>query len=237
MIKPLIFADTETTGIGKVDRLLQLAFRCDGVDVDELYKPPLSINLMAMAVHHITEKMVTDKPAFNESRECLDLMMRSGKGQILVAHNAKFDLGMLEQEGVTFEDHICTLRVERHLDPKAELESYKLQYLRYLYGMELEAEAHDAWGDILVLEALFWHQVMRIRAMAECDEDTALITMLSVSSVPSIIRRFQFGKHKGEMVEDVLRYDRSYLEWLKREKQKDEEPDEDWLYTFEQLGV
>jgi hypothetical protein len=47
----LAFTDTETTGTEEEDRLLQLAYRCGGKDVNELYRPPVPINLMAMATH------------------------------------------------------------------------------------------------------------------------------------------------------------------------------------------
>lgn len=63
-----IFLDTETTGNGSDDRLCQIAFKPEnGPAVSGLFNPGRPISIDAMVVHHITEKMVTGKPPFQES--------------------------------------------------------------------------------------------------------------------------------------------------------------------------
>ncbi len=58
-----IFLDTETTGTGLDDRLCQIAFKPeDGLAVCELFNPGMPISIDAMAVHHITNKMVQEYP-------------------------------------------------------------------------------------------------------------------------------------------------------------------------------
>ena len=60
-----IFLDTETTGTGNDDRLCQIAFKLGyGPAVCELFKPDKPISIDAMAIQHITNKMVEDKPQF-----------------------------------------------------------------------------------------------------------------------------------------------------------------------------
>jgi len=60
-----IFLDTETTGTEKDDRLCQLAYKLEtGEIVNKLFKPPLPIAIEPMCVHHITNEMVENKPAF-----------------------------------------------------------------------------------------------------------------------------------------------------------------------------
>jgi DNA polymerase III epsilon subunit-like protein len=60
-----IYLDTETTGNGPDDRLCQIAFKPEnGPAVCELFNPGKPISIDAMAIHHITEKMVADKPPF-----------------------------------------------------------------------------------------------------------------------------------------------------------------------------
>jgi DNA polymerase-3 subunit epsilon len=60
-----IFLDTETTGTGPDDRLCQIAFKTgQGTIVNELFNPGKPIAIEAMAVHHITNEMVKDKPPF-----------------------------------------------------------------------------------------------------------------------------------------------------------------------------
>ena len=65
-----IFLDTETTGTEKEDRLCQLAYKTEaGKIANQLFKPPLPIKIDSMCVHHITNEMVADKPAFKDSHE------------------------------------------------------------------------------------------------------------------------------------------------------------------------
>ena len=59
----LIFLDTETTGNGLDDRLCQIAFKPEGGQlICELFNPGIPISIDAMSIHHITNKMVQDKP-------------------------------------------------------------------------------------------------------------------------------------------------------------------------------
>ena len=59
----LIYLDTEATGTRPDVRLCQTAFKLeDGEAVCELFNPGKPISINGMAVHHITNKMVGDKP-------------------------------------------------------------------------------------------------------------------------------------------------------------------------------
>ncbi len=65
----IIFCDTETTGNTEKDFLCQIAYKTDKENFAGLYKPPVKIPPEASAVHHITNKMIADKPAFQESED------------------------------------------------------------------------------------------------------------------------------------------------------------------------
>jgi len=229
----LIFIDTETTGIDPEDKLIQVAYRStDGTDINELFKPDLDVKINAMAVHHITEKMISDKPEFKNSSVYNDLEKRFAAGEIFVAHNAKFDILMLEKEGLKIGTYIDTLKVARHLDPDAKIESYAMQYLRYLLGIEIEATAHDAWGDILVLEQVYYRMLKKIMSEKNITQDEAIKEMIKISAKPSLIRVIGFGKYRGEKLEDISKSDPGYLKWLLGEKQKSEQDEEDWIYSL-----
>lgn len=230
----LLFLDVEATGIDDEDRLIQVAYQTtdDSPFVDQLYTPPLPIKIEAMAVHHITEKMLEGKPAFVNSREFVDLKERFLEGQVFVAHNAKFDADMLTKEGITPTKIIDTLKIARHLDPDGKIKSYKLQYLRYLLGIEVEATAHDAKGDVLVLEQLFYRLLKKMMELENISADTAIEQMIEISKKPMLFKFFPFGKYKNKSVEDVVKEDRGYLEWLLKTKQTEEPDDEDWIYTL-----
>jgi len=217
-----IYLDLETTELGSTARIVQLAYKNKetGDIVNELFKPPVPISFGAMAVHHVTEAMVADKPAFagSEQKEKLTAVL---KDNILVAHNAAFDMGVLKVEGVQTGGYIDTLRVAQHL---IESESHKMQYLRYSLGLNVEAVAHDALGDILVLEKLFEKLILITKKKFSLEKDeSAIEKMMNMTVAPVLMDKFAFGKYKGKSFEEVAATDRGYLEWLyKSETQKPE---------------
>ena len=152
----LIFFDTETTGNTEKDFLCQIAYKSGDEKFVGLYKPEIKIPPEASAVHHITNKMVADKKSFSESEDRQKIKeLFERKNSVVVAHNAPFDLMIIKKEGIEPKKFICTLRVARALDKEEKIDRYNLQYLRYLLEIEIDADAHDALGDVLVLEKLF----------------------------------------------------------------------------------
>ena len=189
-----IFLDTETTGNGPKDRLCQLAFKTsEGLTVNELFNPGMPISIDAMAIHHITNEMVQDKPSFRESdtwQQLHDLL--NSDDNVMVAHNANFDVGMLKREAITPENVVCTLRLSRYLDKEGVIPKYNLQYLRYYLNLNIDAKAHDALGDVLVVEALF----KRIKAkMSDEYGKNATKKIIEISNKPLLYRRMPFGKN------------------------------------------
>ena len=232
-MRKLIFFDTETTGNTEKDFLIQLAYKHGDESFNNLYKPSVKIPPEASAVHHITNKMVRDLPSFKESGHVEKIKkLFEDENSVVVAHNAPFDLMMLKKEGIVPKNFICTLRVARHIDREEKIDRYNLQYLRYLLEIEIEALAHDALGDVLVLEKLFERLKNKIMEEENLSEEETLEKMREISSHPSLFRTFKFGKHNGKRIEEVIKTDRGYLEWLLGQKLSGGEMDEDWIYTL-----
>lgn len=231
-MKDFIFFDTETTGNKETDFLCQIAYKLGDKEFSELYKPPITIPPEASAVHHITNKMVAEKPTFRESTQYAGIKSLFEKGtSIPVAHNAKFDFGMFKKEGIEIPRFICTLRLARHLDKENRIPRYNLQYLRYYLGIEIDAQAHDALGDVKVLELLF--ERLKKKMVEEFgSEEKALAEMLEVSSHPSLLHAFNFGKYNEKSVVEVAKIDRGYLQWMLDQKMQNENDEEDWIYTL-----
>ena len=232
----IVFFDTETTGIGENDRLCQLAVKERSIAepiLNTTYKPPLPISTEAMAIHHITEKMVADRPAFLGAPEYTDLKtLFEHEDTVSVAHNAAFDIGMLAREGIAPQYVICTYKVVKALDPDDLISKYQLQYLRYLWNIEIEATAHDAMGDVAVLEAVF-EKLFSIMLERHGTEEGALAEMIVISERPMLFTTLRFGKHKGRRIEDVAKTDKGYLQWLLGEKKKSPAGETDWISTLE----
>ena len=221
----LIFLDTETTGNDpKNDRLCQVSYKVLGGDmISGYFKPPIPISVKAMSITHITNKMVANAEVFAQSqmRHELQEILRD---HVLVAHNALFDIAMLKHEGLEMPRFICTLRLSRYLDEEAKIPEYGLQFLRYFLDIDVEASAHDAEGDVLVLEALFDRLYAKLPDVEK---------MVEISSHPTLFKNFIFGKYKGQSIDDVAKTDRRYLEWLLSQKELNGEgPDEDWIFTL-----
>lgn len=229
----MIFLDTETTGNDPSnDRLTQLCYKIGDLIVSEYFKPPIPIPVKAMSITHITNKMVADKPEFPGS-ETAKKLQELLADHILVAHNAPFDMAILANEGVKTGEYIDTLRVAKHLDKEFQIPEYNLQYLRYLLDLEIEAMAHDAKGDVLVLEGVFRRLLDKLM-IDGMNEEGAIRQMIELSKKPILIRAFNFGKYRDKLIAEVAATDQSYLLWLLNEKLLKNDPyDEDWIYTLQ----
>lgn len=160
-MKPLLFLDVETTGLTPNDRLCQVAYSFTDDPTMELdipvihsqyFLPPIPVCLDAMMVNHITNKFLADKEVFQQSL-MFPRLAQLLETHTLVAHNAVFDIDMLEREGLKVPSYICTKKVAKHLNLA---EKNNLQYLRYALELDLPtAVAHTAEGDVQVLIALF----------------------------------------------------------------------------------
>jgi DNA polymerase-3 subunit epsilon/exodeoxyribonuclease X len=190
-----------------------------------------------MSVTHITNRMVENKEVFIGSLMYQELEKIFANNNVMVAHNAGFDAGILEKEGILINRFIDTHKIAHHLDVDSELPKHNLQYLRYFYDLEVEnASAHDALGDVRVLEKLFDYffnkMMMEVR-----DEEKVLDRMLEISAMPILIKKFNFGKYFGELVSEVAKKDSGYLSWLFNQKVMDRENgianDENWIFTLD----
>lgn len=231
MFPKLLFLDTETTGLEVEDRLIQVAYSYEYSDKDSYFKPSLPVKIEAMAVHHVTNEMLSEKRPFNESAMKDELSILSFD-HVLIAHNAPFDLGMLKKEGVVFEKWIDTKRVAMHL---IDSPRYNLQYLRYFLGLKPslgELQAHDAIADVRVLECLFAYLFDHIKQ--DGDPDIEIKKMIELSTTPVLLKILMFGKYINQKFEDVVAKDVGYLEWLYNSeiKKNQEEQNEDLVYTL-----
>lgn len=219
----LIFLDTETTHKDETARLVQLAFKLHGDEACKVfyYKPPVAISFEAMATHHITEDMVEKLPSFEQSghRDRLQALLNQN---YLVAHNAAFDTQILKREGLEIKNVICTLKIAQNL---FDLPMYKLQYLRYWAHLNVEGKAHDAEGDVNVLEAVFKYLFGIMRSSIPSDQDV-LEKMLKITQDPVLLKRIGFGKYAGR---EFSMLPTDYLSWLRRQDKL--EPD--LVYTLD----
>ena len=99
----VISLDTETTGISHRlgDRVIEIGAvevidgRISGRQFHTYLQPQRSVNWRAQRVHGISDAMLVGKPLFaSKATELLDFL----GGSEMVAHNASFDVGFLDNE-------------------------------------------------------------------------------------------------------------------------------------------
>jgi DNA polymerase-3 subunit epsilon len=174
--------DTETTGFGPDARILEI-----GCVVFEGLKPvhewsqllcPPNVDWNservkgALAVNHIDPRDLQGKPAF---ADVMSEILLELSGDVLVAHNAEFDLKMLNQElafassqPVTPKLSICTMSIAARLNAVGP---HKLANIAERYRVLPEGPAHRATSDArtagMILAAVYDQLPHDDAAMAE----------------------------------------------------------------------
>jgi len=243
MTKYVLF-DTETTGNQADDKIIQVGAMVIGakgaVEVyDELCSTDVAIKIEAMEVHNITPDIIEGKAPFSATKFWKDLAELNNEKNYLIAHNIKFDLGMIEKEGfVNSMKLIDTLRCSKHLFPESNY--HRLQYFRYSLGLykkeqeeaakhNITIKAHDAIGDVLVMKLLLSELVARVKE--KYAGENPMVKLEELTRTPVMMQSFKFGKYKGELIEDIARSDAGYIKWML----KSLELDEDLKYTLERV--
>jgi DNA polymerase III epsilon subunit family exonuclease len=155
-----VVLDVETTGLRPTaDRVIEVAaFRVATSggrarileEFVTLVNPERPIPPTIVRLTGITPPMVARAPRFPEIADPLMAFIGS---RVLVAHNARFDLGFLEAElqraraRRLSHPHLCTLALSRRLFP--ELPNHRLPTLAHYLGIEMETwhrARSDAWA-------------------------------------------------------------------------------------------
>jgi len=243
MTKYVLF-DTETTGNQTEDRIIQIGAMVVGAKgevtvYNELCSSEIPIKIEAMEVHNLTPDMLEGKTNFKSTRFYNDLASLNSENNYLIAHNIQFDLGMLTKEG--FQNRmrlIDTLRCSKHLYPDSDY--HRLQYFRYSLGLykdeaneaqkhNIVIKAHDAIGDVLVMKLLLSKLVARVKEQYQ--GVNPMVKLEELTRTPVVMKKFKFGKYKGEEIADIARSDAGYIKWMV----KSLELDEDLKYTLERV--
>lgn len=226
LAKKYIILDTETTGTGEEDRLIQLGYIVLGAKEVEVHNEFCSSNIPisfgAMEVHGITPDLLEGKPPCVQTASYKRLLELNTPQNYMIIHNAPFDLGMLEREGFNTQMKVIdTLRVAKHVLPNED--AHRLQYFRYkfeLYKQEQKEaddlgviiKAHDAIGDVLVLKLLL--SKLREIVQEQFPGENPVEKMVDLTNTPILVKSFRFGKHKGKTLEEVAQSDAGYMRWM-----------------------
>ena len=147
----------------------------DGVLVEGLallFKPPYPHNWFHegnIRVHGIRASDVEDALEYNEA---LPAMLEFIGADVLVAHNAPFDMGVLRASAAAIDaalpelSYLCSLAMARK---SYNLESYRLNSVAYAVGHE-EFNHHDALADADACARIVVHMAKKKHDVDNLDE-------------------------------------------------------------------
>ena len=235
---PLLFFDIESTGLNIAsDRIVEISIvkvspggpgQPNDVEVKtRRINPTIPITPGAQAVHGISDEDVKDCPTFKQVAKSLAKLM---EGCDIAGYNSlKFDIPMLAEEflraGVDFDFRKRKLVDVQNIFHKKEQRTLKAAY-KFYCGKNLD-NAHSAEADTMATYEVLEAQLDRYGNDEEdpLQNDVAYLAKYScqnrlVDYAGRIALNdddepvFNFGKHKGRRVVDVLTKEPSYYSWM-----------------------
>ncbi|MFO0629122.1 MAG: 3'-5' exonuclease [Polyangiales bacterium] len=175
-VADLVAFDTETTGLGWGERLVEIAavrFRGDAVLArwSTLVNPERAIPASVIPVHGITDAMVQGAPL---APEAISTFRAFCAGATLLAHHARFDRNILAAETARadlapLENPLrCTLALARREIPEAP--RHGLARLSAFLGLPPHEGPHRAAQDAEQTRRVFLASVARMPARAQLDD-------------------------------------------------------------------
>ena len=238
---PIVFLDLETTGLNIVsDRIVELTYLKVFPNGKEEVKtirvnPTIPIDPKATAIHGITDEDVKGLPTFNEIARTLANEL---EGCDFAGFNSnKFDFPMLIEEFLRAEVDI-DLKKRKFVDVQVifhKMEQRTLSAALKLYCNKELVDAHDSKADTIATYEVLQAQLDKYLGSKFIDpagvmsdpiqNDIDFLAKFSshtnnVDFIGRIVYNekgqevFNFGKYKGQLVEDVFKKDQSYYSWM-----------------------
>jgi DNA polymerase-3 subunit epsilon len=228
LTKPIAFIDLETTGVSlSTDRIVEIAIIKIMPDQSRITKrkiinPQMPIPQGAIDVHGITNEMVKDAPTFkqvaNEVKVFID-------GCDLGGYNSnRFDIPILMEEFLRAGMNV-DLSTRKMVDVQHIFYSMEPRTLTAAYKFYCQKElidAHSAEADIAATIDVFLAQLNKYTQLGNTVE--SVLGVIGEDKIVDYARRFSFddkglevfnfGKHKGLSVLDVIKKEPSYYDWI-----------------------
>lgn len=214
--------DCETTGLDpEQDRVIEVAAVRFSINetfdtFESLIDPECPIPDSSIAIHHITQDMVTGKPKI---KDVLPELLKIFRDHVIIGHGVLFDMQIIanaaKRHGIP-----CTIMNNPFLDTLRMARLYgespvnSLEQLRKHFNIQAEG-AHRAMNDVVVNVEVFKQLAKGYRSSRE---------LFDALSRPILFKIMPLGKHKGRQMRDIPL---DYLLWAARQ-----EFDNDLLYSL-----
>ncbi len=225
---PLIFFDLETTGIDVAnDRIVEISYLKIYPNGDEESKtmkvnPTIPIPAKVTAIHGITDEDVKDAPKFAEIAKTLGKVF---EGCDFAGYNSnKFDLPLLAEEFLRVGADI-DLKKRKFVDIQVIFHKKEQRTLSAAYKFYCDKDlqnAHTAEADTRATYEVLMAQLDRYNDLPNDIDELSKFSShnRNVDFLGRIVydedgnEIFNFGKHKGQRVVDVLKKDQGYYAWM-----------------------
>ncbi len=241
LTRPIAFFDLETTGVNVAsDRIVEISILKISPDGSKEIKtkrinPTIPIPIQSSLIHGIYDKDIANEPTFKSIAKSLsDFLVNCD----LAGYNSnKFDVPILVEEflraEVDFDIKGRRLVDVQNIFHQMEQRTLKAAY-KFYCGKQIE-NAHSAQADIEATYEVFLAQLERYDGVLFEDRNgnistpvindiKALHDFTNINKNADLAGRivyndknvevFNFGKHTGKPVEQVLREEPSYYSWM-----------------------
>ena len=227
--KPICFFDLETTGTnpGK-DKIVEIAVL--KLDINNQKKemvwrinPECPIPEEASSIHGITDEMVKDQPTFKHySKEIHNFI----EGCDLGGYNIdKFDLPLLVEEFIRSGIDVSSFVKVKTVDVQTiffKKEPRDLSSALKFYCNKDHGNAHTALDDTIATYEVLLSQLDKYDDLEPSVDFLSTLTKRnkSIDFAGRIIEDddgdaiFNFGKHKGKKVKEILTEEKGYYSWM-----------------------
>lgn len=230
LTKPIAFIDIEATGSNPAtDRIVEIAmikYLPDGTRTvkRKLLNPQIPIPKLVIDIHGITDEMVKDAPTFKQAAHEIKQFLDHCD---LACYNAyRLDVPLIVEEfiraGVDFDmksrKMVDVQKIFHQMEQRTLAAAYK-----FYCNKSLE-NAHSAEVDAAATAEILDAQLQRYPQLGNTLD--SIIKIVGEDNLIDFARRFvyddkgveifNFGKHKGRAVADVLKAEPQYYDWMMR---------------------
>jgi DNA polymerase-3 subunit epsilon len=226
--KPLAFIDIEATGSNvAVDRIVEIAIVKHLADGNrtvkrKLLNPQIPIHQSIVDIHGITDDMVKDAPTFKQAAHEIKQFL---DGCDLACYNAyRLDIPMLIEEFIRAEVEF-DMKGRKLVDVQKifhQMEQRTLSAAYKFYCNKTLDNAHSAEIDAAATAEILNAQLERYPQLGNTVD--SVLKAIGEDEIIDYARRFiyndkkvevfNFGKHKGRAVADVLKAEPQYYDWM-----------------------
>ena len=227
LTRPIAIIDLETTGVNLgSDRIVEIAIvkvAPDGTKQikRKLLNPEIPISAISTELHGITNEMVKNAPTFrqvaNEIRQFLDNCDLAGY------NSNRFDIPLLAEEflRVSLDFDFSNRRlldvqkIFHMMEQRTLSAAYKFYCNKDLESAHsAEADASATWDILLAQIQKYPHLGVTVESVIKYIGEENIVDFARRMVIDNGVEVFNFGKHKGRPVAEVLRNEPQYYDWM-----------------------